>query len=136
MYRETPSSLLVTLINGHVVALRTEDGTIAWQRRREHAAYLLVDGDRVIVVDGSEVECLTCATGESEWRVSTGLRSIGLCAALVTPSTYCVSIGGAVACITKDGALAWTNPLPGTGYGAPTLAMPHARSASRVPDDS
>jgi outer membrane protein assembly factor BamB len=62
-------------INGTVIALRKENGEIAWTRRLpsgEAHVPLIVDSLHVFAVSGGEVSCLDAPTGDVVWHTPLG----------------------------------------------------------------
>jgi outer membrane protein assembly factor BamB len=58
-------------IASSVVALRKEDGSLAWSTRLRRSTQLvsvLHDGPRVFAIAGGEVSCLDARTGELLWH--------------------------------------------------------------------
>jgi len=58
-------------IGGHVVALRRDDGEIAWSvklRRGGSLVSLLLAGPRLFAVSGGELSCLDATTGKILWH--------------------------------------------------------------------
>lgn len=66
-----PTRLLHVGIRGHVVALRREDGEVAWSvklRRGSTLVPLVLDGEHLYAVSGGEVSCLEAASGALLWH--------------------------------------------------------------------
>ncbi len=69
--RTNPGEYLFVGIKGSVVALRKDDGGIAWEVRLSRGMTfvpLVQEGDRLFAASGGEVTCLDCATGKVLWR--------------------------------------------------------------------
>lgn len=128
MYREGPlPSLVLTGFNGHVIALERATGKEVWRfdsGRRHVSVELHLENDVLLVVAGKVVALLDAATGavlrqtELEGDVE-GPRAL----LLVEPDAIFVSHGGVLTCLERDVTVRWTNPLVGTGYGDPSLAV-------------
>jgi outer membrane protein assembly factor BamB len=66
-----PMEFIYVGIRGHVVALRKNDGSIAWKADLPKGSTfvpIVQDGDRLYAASGGEVACLDCATGKAIWH--------------------------------------------------------------------
>jgi outer membrane protein assembly factor BamB len=69
----TNAGLLYVGIKGTVLALRKDDGEVAWTtrlRRGSSFVPIVEDGDRIYAVSGGEVSCLDSTSGDLLWHNS------------------------------------------------------------------
>jgi outer membrane protein assembly factor BamB len=131
MYRESSSEELVYLaFSGHVIALSRDRGEVAWRHdlgtRNETSIH--VEEDVVLAVCGSELVALDPTDGTQQWRTLLPFAQAAPTLMLVDRDAIFLSQSGEIACVDRAGTLRWSDPLNGTGYGVPTLAV-RGRSA-------
>ncbi len=127
MYRgaSTEDTLLYLAYNGRAFALDKATGRVVWRKDLDEAGdvCLHVEADALFVACANVVMALDPVTGALRWKTQLPLTSAMMPLMLVDASGVYVTLGGEVACVARDGALRWSDPMHGTGYGSPTLAV-------------
>lgn len=104
--RKSGTGLVYVGIRGMVVAMRKDNGEIAWSvdlRRGSSFVPLIVEDDHVFAVSGGEVTCLDGATGALIWH--NPLKGYGMGYALIGGSS---NQGAASAVAATEAAAAST----------------------------
>jgi outer membrane protein assembly factor BamB len=133
MYREdeNPQPVLLVGINGVVVGLNPEDGTILWKNELPGGGYGFVsmelfDGIAVVSSMSEKVFCIDCKTGVTRWEAKASHSSSTDKGDNIyfKGGRVFVSKMGYIDCFSlEDGTKLWTQPLTGLGTGATTLRL-------------
>ncbi len=119
---------------GRVFAFRRADGKEAWRAslgRDGSETSLHVTADVVYAACGRAVSALAAATGEVVWTARAPFGESMNSVMLVDGDAIFLSLGGQFVCFEREtGAVRWSDELPGTGYGTPTLAVRGRSSGS------
>jgi len=126
MYRETPGEALVYLgFRGRVFAFFKESGVVAWRAElgSDGEVCLHVGEDTLWAACSESVLAIDPRSGAVRWRAELPFRVTQNVLMLVDTDAIFLSSGGEIACVGHDGTVRWSDPLQGTGFGPPTLAI-------------
>ena len=126
MYRDDASTgeLVYLAFAGRVFAFVKASGEVAWQRHFGSGEVCLHVEDQVMFAACENlVAALDPRTGEVRWKTEVPLAANHAPLMLVDASGIYVSLGGEIACVSRDGGIRWSDRLKGTGYGPPSLAV-------------
>lgn len=118
------TSSIYVCLDGHILALDRTSGNVQWQQVIPTGANQMVqhrDKIYVAIAGGNDFLVLNAYTGAIEQRAHFG--GLGQSPTLLADDeTVFVSAGGEVHAFDLQGALRWSNTLPGMGRGFINLA--------------
>ena len=121
-----PNALVYVAFNGHVIALRPDNGERVWSHDGETGlSRVLVEGEFVYVLQSLSVVCLEAATGRLIWQAGCDAGYT----LLVHGGRVFVGGHGAIRCFSAvDGTPLWSDGFKGLGLGAVAIAVDGASS--------
>lgn len=134
MYRDTSDDPHVyQAFRGKVFAFRRGDGKEAWRVMiglDASETCLHATEDVVYAACGRTVVAIAAASGDVVWTARAPFGESMNSVMLVDGDAIFLTLGGQIVCFEREtGAVRWSDELPGTGYGTPTLAV-RGRSSS------
>jgi outer membrane protein assembly factor BamB len=123
----SPSPLVVTAFNGHVIAIDPRTGGVAWQRDLAISYDLRLDvGDSLVVALGvKKLVVLEYLSGNVVFELDVPSASPTMTTMLVDGGLVYLSTLGSMTCISlAERRALWSNDLPGTGNGHAAIGVP------------